>query len=123
MSNAISVLVVDDEAIIRMHIADILENEGFTVIEATSANEAIKVLECRPDIKVVFTDIEMPGTMDGLALSHYVRRRWPPTIIIIASGRRQPQKNDMPDGAHFISKPFFPGDMAAVFSDIRRQAS
>lgn len=122
MKKTIPILVVEDEAIVRMHIADIFEREGFIVSEVGSAAEAIEVLEKRPDIKVVLTDIEMPGTMDGLALSHYIRRRWPPTIIIIASGRRQPDKNNMPEGAHFIGKPFFLNDVTPVICDIKRRA-
>ena len=67
----IPVLIVEDEVLIRMHLVDILDHEGFTTVEVGSASEAVSVLEGRPDIRVVFTDIEMPGTMDGLALSHY----------------------------------------------------
>ena len=86
----IPVLIVEDEVLIRMHLVDILDHEGFTTVEVGSASEAVSMLEGRPDIRVVFTDIEMPGTMNGLALSHYVRHRWPPTIIVVNSGQRRP---------------------------------
>ena len=92
LRESISVLVVEDELLVRMGIVDDLEEAGFKTVEAGSASDAIRVLETRSDIRVVFTDIEMPGTMDGLALSHYVRHRWPPTIIVISSGKRRPSQ-------------------------------
>ena len=90
-------------------------------MEVGSASEAVSMLEGRPDIRVVFTDIEMPGTMNGLALSHYVRHRWPPTIIVVNSGQRRPDLKEMPDGAHFIGKPFQSAELSSVLDGIRRQ--
>lgn len=117
----IPVLIVEDEVLIRMHLVDILDHEGFTTVEVGSASEAVSMLEGRPDIRVVFTDIEMPGTMNGLALSHYVRHRWPPTIIVVNSGQRRPDLKEMPDGAHFIGKPFQSAELSSVLDGIRRQ--
>lgn len=90
------VLVVEDDAIVRMDTASIIEEAGFEVIEAATADEAIVLLEARTDIKVVFTDIEMPGSMNGLKLAFTVRDRWPPVLIIIASGRIRPDPDEMP---------------------------
>ena len=77
----ITALVVEDEALVRLDLAESLQAAGYKTVEAASADEAIAVLQSNSDIRVVFTDIQMPGAMDGLALSHYVRKRWPPTII------------------------------------------
>ena len=83
--------------------------------------EAIAVLEANSDIRVVFTDIQMPGTMDGLALSHYVRQRWPPTIIVVSSGHCAPSAQEMAADALFIPKPYVPQALARILGDIREQ--
>ena len=88
-------LVVEDDALVRFDLAQTLEAEGYKTFEAADAAEAIAVLEANSEIRVVFTDIQMPGTMDGLALSHYVRKRWPPTIIVVSSGRCSPSTDEM----------------------------
>jgi CheY-like chemotaxis protein len=85
-----AILVVEDELFIRMHLVDAIESEGFRVYEAANADEAIATREVHPDIRVLFPDIDMPGTMDGVKLSHYVRYRWPPVRIFVASGRTCP---------------------------------
>lgn len=81
------VLVVEDDAMIRIGALDLVESAGCVAVEAKDADEAIRILESRPDILLVFTDIDMPGSMDGMKLSHYVRNRWPPIHIIVASGK------------------------------------
>ena len=86
-TNIPAVLVVEDESLVRLGAVTIIEDAGFEVIEAASADEAIGILECRSDIRVVFTDIHMPGSMDGLKLAQAVRDRWPPIKIIVTSGR------------------------------------
>jgi two-component system, response regulator PdtaR len=121
LRRSIPVLVVEDDLIVRMAIVDSLEEAGFKSIEAGSASEAISVLESRSDIRVVFTDIEMPGKMDGLALSHYVRHRWPPTIVVISSGRRHPSRDELPEDVEFISKPFHSTQLADILQSIKRQ--
>ena len=121
MRRSIPVLVVEDDLIVRMDIVDSLEEAGFKSVEAGSASEAISVLESRSDIRVVFTDIEMPGTMDGLALSHYVRHRWPPTIVVISSGQRKPSRDEMPANVEFISKPYHSTQLANILQGIKRQ--
>lgn len=80
------VLVVEDEVLLRLDLAAYLENFGYEVVQAGSATEAIALLEMDPSIRVVFTDIRMPGEMDGVALARCIRERWPPTIIVICSG-------------------------------------
>ncbi|HVI80617.1 MAG TPA: response regulator, partial [Candidatus Acidoferrum sp.] len=82
----IRVLVVEDEAFIRMDVVDVLRAAGFEVLEATNAEEAIQMLECNSDVRLVFTDIDMPGSMNGLKLAAAVRNRWPPVRIIATSG-------------------------------------
>ena len=121
MKKWIAALVVEDDALVRFDLAQTLEAEGYKTFEAADAAEAIAVLEANSEIRVVFTDIEMPGTMDGLALSHYVRKRWPPTIIVIGSGRCTPSQDEMASGAVFVPKPYAPQALTKVLDDIRQQ--
>jgi two-component system, response regulator PdtaR len=100
------VLVVEDEAIIRMGAVDMLEEGGFAVIEACDADNAIRILELRNDVNVVFTDINMPGTLDGLRLAHAIRGRWPPIHLILTSGRIAANEEDFPANGRFIRKPY-----------------
>lgn len=102
------VLVVEDEFLIRMNSADMIRDFGFEVIEATDADEAVSLLESNPAIRVVFTDIQMPGSMDGLLLASVVRDRWPPVALLITSGKVRPPRDDMPAGARFLPKPYSP---------------
>lgn len=81
------VLVVDDSALIRMGAVDLVQCAGYEALEAQDADEAIRILESRDDIDLVFTDVQMPGTMDGIKLAHYIRNRWPPVKLIVASGQ------------------------------------
>jgi CheY-like chemotaxis protein len=101
-----TVLVVEDEALIRFDIAHQLETAGFTVLQASNADHAIAILESRHDIRLVFTDIQMPGSMDGLRLAACVRDRWPPIQLIVTSGQRRVAKDEMPTGSRFIEKPY-----------------
>ena len=109
-----TILVVEDESLIRFGLVDILETEGFATREAASAMQAIEILKADEAIDIVLTDIEMPGSMDGLALSHYIRRRWPPTLIIVTSGRKSPAESELPKGAAFLSKPHHPIELARL---------
>jgi two-component system, response regulator PdtaR len=105
-SQSVAVLVVEDEQLIRMDTASFLEAAGFAVYEADNAADAIRILELDDEIRLIFTDINMPGSMDGVALAHYVRGRWPPVKIIITSGYVKMRGNDLPGGALFIEKPY-----------------
>ena len=100
------VLVVEDETLIGLDIADCLAEAGFDTLEAANADQAIRTLENRPDIRLVLTDVNMPGNMNGLELAALVRLRWPPVKIIVISGRFVLNERDLPEGARFISKPY-----------------
>ncbi len=103
---AITVIVVEDETLVRMDIAISLENEGFIVLEASNADDAIAILNAHPEIRLMFTDIDMPGSMDGLKLAQAVRDRWPPVKIIVASGYWQLSDRLLPVEGRFFSKPY-----------------
>jgi len=102
------VLIVEDEPLVRLSAVKMIEDAGFEVIEAPNADEAIRILESRRDIRVVFTDVQMPGSMDGLKLAHAVRNRWPPIKIIVTSGRHPVTGRDLPEGGRFFAKPYDP---------------
>jgi CheY-like chemotaxis protein len=106
MNDKIAVLVVEDEPLILLDIVDQLQAEGFKVFEAMNADQAIELLLTRADIRLVFTDIDMPGSMDGLKLAATVRDRWPPVKIIVTSGARIVDITDLPDGSVFFNKPY-----------------
>jgi CheY-like chemotaxis protein len=99
-----TVLVVEDEEIVREFISQELLEAGFDVVSAEHADAAIEILEARCDIRLVFTDIDMPGSMDGLRLAACVRDRWPPIHIIVTSGKARPLT--IPANAMFIAKPY-----------------
>jgi CheY-like chemotaxis protein len=101
-----TVLVVEDEVFVRMDIVQCLEEAGCKVLEAADAAQAIAILENRQDIHLVFTDIDMPGSMDGLKLAAFVRDRWPPIQIIVASGHVTVDQSQLPSGGRFFSKPY-----------------
>ncbi len=103
-----SILVVDDEPLIRINLADFFEDEGFEVFEADSAEAAILVLESHPFIRVVLTDVQMPGSMNGLKLAHFVRERFPPTLLVVASGAAKVTAAQLPEHTMFVVKPFDP---------------
>ena len=87
------VLVVEDEALLRLNAVDIVEELGCVALEASNADEAIEILKKRSDVQIVFTDVDMPGTMDGLKLAAFVRDRWPPIKLILTSGRIPDRKS------------------------------
>ena len=104
--SGLKVLVVEDEPLVRIDIADSLVDAGFEVIEAANAAEAIAALESYADIRLIFTDIDMPGSMDGLKLASAVRDRWPPVKIIVTSGHRNLRDDELPIEGRFFSKPY-----------------
>jgi len=107
------VLVVEDEMLLRMRAVDMVEDAGFTSVEAVDADEAVAILESRSDIALLFTDIQMPGTMDGLGLAHSVRERWPPIKIILVSGQLKLANIDIPAESRFFGKPLDAKDLIA----------
>ena len=100
------VLVVEDEPLQRLMAVDLVEDAGFEAVAVSSADNAIRVLEGRPDIRVVFTDIDMPGAVDGMRLAAMIRDRWPPIELIIISGRRTPEVDEIPARGLFFAKPY-----------------
>ena len=107
------VLVVEDQAIIRINAMEMVIGAGFEALGAKNADEAIEILEARSDIRLVFTDVEIPGTMDGIKLAHFIRGRWPKIHMIVASGKVIIQENALPHGSAFFSKPYFDGSIVA----------
>jgi CheY-like chemotaxis protein len=116
------VLIVEDECMLRMNAAEMIGDAGFDVIEAGDADEAIAILEARPDIHIVFTDIQMPGSMDGLNLARFVRGRWPPIKIVATSGFVSVRKDDLPEGSRFVAKPYRPEQIVATLRDLTAAA-
>jgi two-component sensor histidine kinase/CheY-like chemotaxis protein len=108
-----NILVVEDEMMLRMRAVDIVEDAGFTAIEAINADEALAILESRSDIAVLFSDIQMPGSMDGLMLSHTVHTRWPAIGIILVSGQVKLCDTDRPADSRFFGKPLEAKQMIA----------
>lgn len=98
-------LVVDDEALIRMDTSGMVSDAGFHVIEARSADEALEFLKQHSSLQLVFTDIQMPGDMDGVQLAQYIDEHWPHIKVIVASGAVQPAEGILPDGTTFLNKP------------------
>jgi CheY-like chemotaxis protein len=101
------VLVVEDEPLVRMTAIDELEEAGFQVLEAVNADVALTVLEARSEeVQVLFTDVHMPGSMDGMALAEQVHQRWPHIRLLISSGYARPHPDEIPDNGHFVPKPY-----------------
>ncbi len=100
------VLVVEDEELLRWQAVIIIEDAGYGVVEAANAEEALAALEQRADVQIMFTDVQMPGAIDGLRLAHVVSQRWPPVRIIVTSGRMRLRQDDLPKGGSFLMKPY-----------------
>ena len=111
MRPSVAVLIVEDEPLIRMGTVYLLREADFEVHEAGSADAAIALLELHREIRLIFTDVDMPGSMDGLKLAHHVRGRWPPVKIIVTSGHVKVTEESLPSGALFIPKPYDPAEI------------
>jgi CheY-like chemotaxis protein len=112
------VLVVEDEGLIRMNAIAMVEEAGFEAIAASDADEAIRILESRNDIRAVFTDVQMPGSMDGIRLARVVRNRWPPVALIVTSGHTNVPESDLPTGGRFLPKPYAPGQIETALREL-----
>jgi len=117
------VLVVEDEMLLRMRAVDIVEDAGFTPIEAVDADQALAILESRSDVDLLFTDIQMPGTMDGLKLAHAVHERWPSIKIILVSGKLTPTDSERPTDSRFFGKPLEVRQMIAEIQEMIGQGA
>lgn len=100
------VLLVEDELMLRVVARDMLEFYHFSVLEASTADEALCILERRSDIAVIFTDVDMPGSMNGFALAAQAAERWPHIRLVITSGRYWPDNDELPDNGQFLHKPY-----------------
>ncbi len=100
-----TVLLVEDEPLIRLFISELLEEAGFKVVEAANALEALVILEAGLRVNVLLTDVDMPAGCNGFELAHRVHRSWPEAEILIMSGRQWPEQGDLPPGAAFLAKP------------------
>ena len=116
------ILIVEDEFLIRMDAVATIRSAGFDVVDAANADEAIFVLEDRPDITVVFTDIQMPGSMDGLKLAAAIRGRWPPIKIVATSGRANVTDDDLPAGSRFLLKPYSTREIVGTLRELTSAA-
>jgi CheY-like chemotaxis protein len=116
------ILVVEDEALVRMMLVDVLDDAGFKVMEAAHADEALRVLATVPDIQVVVTDVEMPlGSINGFELARRVRANRQDIGVLIASGRAAPQPGDLPEGAYFVGKPVRPETLVQLIRTLLRE--
>jgi CheY-like chemotaxis protein len=112
------VLVVEDEMLLRMRAVDMVEDAGYTSLEAVDADAAFAILESRTDIALLFTDIQMPGSMDGLTLAHAVHERWPPIGIILVSGLLTRAEIHIPADSRFFGKPLLPKQLIAAMQNM-----
>jgi CheY-like chemotaxis protein len=105
------VLIVEDEPLVRMMVIDLFEDEGFEALEAADADQALAIFARRDDVALLFTDVEMPGSIDGYALARWVHLHRPDVKTIVVSGRTLPRAGDIPDGAAFVGKPYDHGEV------------
>ena len=112
------ILVVEDDALVRTLAVVVAEDSGFEVLSAASADEAIPILESRSDIRLVFTDVSMPGSMNGLKLAHVVRDRWPPVELLVTSAFSNFTVADLPKRSRFLAKPYNVGTLAKTLQQM-----
>jgi len=112
------VLVVEDESLVRVTALAIVEESGFETIAACNADEAIRALETHDDIGAVFTDVHMPGQMDGIELAEVVRNRWPAVALLVTSGKGQVIESELPNGSRFLAKPYLPFQIQTVLRQL-----
>ena len=115
------VLLVEDEPLVRELEIDVLQDAGFRVIEARTADEAFDMLRGRPDVRIVFTDVDMPGSINGFEFARLVHQGWPEVAILVSSGKMQPKEGDLPDGAAFIAKPYRPDALVEQLQKLVRE--
>jgi two-component system, response regulator PdtaR len=106
---------------LRLHASDLLEENGYSVVEADSAKEALKVMEARKDVRPLFTDIQMPPGINGLELARQVHGHWPKVLLLITSGKLQPTKSEIADGGRFIGKPYRPKELLGEIDELLKK--
>jgi two-component system, response regulator PdtaR len=114
-------LVVDDNELLRLHAGGLLADHGFEVVEAESAEAALKVMQTHDGVRLLFTDIQMPGGRDGLDLAREVHARWPNVLLVITSGQTKPARSDIPDDGRFVAKPYQAEDLFGEVDDLMRK--
>src|SRR5690242_19043781 len=112
------VLIVEDECLLRLDAAMLIGEAGFDTVEAGSADEAIQLLESRGDIDIVFTDVDLPGGMNGLDLCVQIRDRWPPVDLVVTSGHAGIDEDDLPEGGFFLPKPYDPERLVRMLQSL-----
>ena len=112
------ILVVEDDGLIRMDLVDTLADAGFDVLEAANADDALTVLEATPQVSALLTDIDMPGSMNGIGLAQIAASRWQSCRIVVISGRYSPAQGSLPDGAKFLSKPISEKALCRTLTDL-----
>jgi CheY-like chemotaxis protein len=117
------VLVVDDEPLLRLSAVAVLEDAGYATLQAGSADKAIQQLEANAGIRAVFTDIDMPGGMDGLQLAAVIRDRWPPVELLVTSGHVSVEDGQLPERGHFLPKPYSPHQLTRALETLRLPAN
>jgi CheY-like chemotaxis protein len=117
------VVVAEDDLLILMAITDYLTEEGFQVLEVRHADEALAILALDPAIvHVLFTDIHMPGEMNGIALSNHVKTHWPWIGILVTSAHGSPSANNLPEGSRFLRKPYHPTHVVERLRELAKAA-
>ncbi|WP_436215456.1 response regulator [Bradyrhizobium sp. LjRoot220] len=116
------VLVVEDEMMLRMRVIDMVEDAGYLSVEAVDADEAMAILQSRSDIALMLTDVQMPGSMNGLQLAHAVHERWPPIKIILASGQLKLSRSEIPLDSRFFGKPLQSDEIIAGMREMLGRA-
>jgi len=114
------ILTVEDELFVSEYLKGILESDGHRVLATYDADEAIEVLESVRDIELVITDIDMPGSMDGLRLAAVIRDRWPPIHLIVVTGLTPPSSSELPSGSLFVAKPYRPAEILSGVHQFHR---
>lgn len=111
-------LIVEDDGLIRLDLVDMVTDLGFSTLEASTADQALQMLEANASIHAILTDIDMPGSINGLGLANVAHRRWPDMKVVVISGRYSPAEGVLPPGAVFLTKPVSPEHIEKALSDI-----
>jgi len=111
-----TVLVVEDQVLLRLYVSDMIEQAGYTVISAEDADEALSMISLNPQIQIVFSDFEMPSAMTGLELGHHLSRTRPDMGFVLTSGRQMPGSTLLPPRSLFVAKPFLESDVCAALA-------